>query len=315
MSKPLLLLTSDLHFSLNPPVARSAEPDWFAAQSRQWGQIAECANDYRIPVVVAGDVFDRWNSPAHLINFVIGEFCKVDNVVFAIPGQHDLPNHSYGDMHRSAYGTLVAAEALVDLRHTIGGHAFYDDASLWVWAFPWGFDIEPVEEESDAPLKLAVVHKYIWRGSHRFPGASSNCEIDAYRSQLKGYDAAVFGDNHKGFIGKAGRCNVLNCGGFMPRKSDEREYQPHFGLLMDDGTIDRVPLDTSQDKWVDPEDLDGVVEENAITEQLVNELESLGGDSLDFLEMLRRVVNSDEVTEGAKQAILSAIDEGQEGDG
>lgn len=313
MARPIAVLVSDLHFSHNPPAARSAEPDWYVAMERQWDQVRNASDEDRVPIIVAGDVFDQWRSPPELINFAIEMFRGYD--VYTIPGQHDLPNHVYMDMHRSAYGTLVAAGAIKNLDPwVVGGIPLSEDAGLWVWAFPWGFEVKPGEEEEDTGVvKLAVIHRYVWSSEkNKYPGAPDESSLAVLKSNLVGYDAAVFGDNHKGFLTRAGKCNVVNCGGFMARKQDEREYHPSYSLLYEDGLITRVPFDRTHDKWVDPEDLAKMVDEPLNLAAMLGELQMLGQDALDFVEILNRHLEKEGISEPVRKLVTQALDKGRE---
>lgn len=305
MTRPIAILTSDLHFSHNPPAARSAEPDWYAAMERQWSQVRAAAEDDDLPVVIAGDLFDVWRSPPELINFVIRLFRGLK--IFAIPGQHDLPNHVYADMGRSAYGTLVEAGAIDDLRASNGRVQ-----GIVLWPYPWGFELKSIERVAGS-INLAVVHRYVWTSDrNKYPGASDDQNLAVLKSNLAGYDAAVFGDNHKGFLTRSGACNVINCGGFMARKSDERNYKPGYGVLYSCGRIERVEFDRSKDKWVDPEDLAKQVDEPLNITGLISGLESLGAGALDFAEILNRYLDNEHVDPAVKKLVTQALEKGRE---
>ena len=187
-----------------------------------------------------------------------------------------------------------------------------DVGNAYIWPFPWGFDIEPVPKEDDV-VKLAVAHRYVWTTEKTcYPGAPAEQNLAGLKKQLEGYDAAVFGDNHKGFMAMSGDCWTLNCGGFMPRKSDERNYRPRFGLLSDEGSIDQVFLDTSKDKWVDPKDVNELIDEPMNLVGLIDELESLGGDALNFVEILERYLEREKIDDEVKKLVIQALEKGRE---
>jgi hypothetical protein len=309
MTRPIAILVSDLHLSHNPPAARSAEPDWYAAMRRQWDQVRNFSvEEGGLPVVIAGDVFDQWRSPPELINFAIELFAGLE--VFAVPGQHDLPNHVYGDMYRSAYGTLVAAGAIQN------ASSMEQLDGLTLWPYPWGFEVESLahcQSSGDGVVHLAVCHRYVWTNDKNcFPGAPQEANLACLKDKLIGYDAAVFGDNHRGFLAKSGSCNVLNCGGFMPRKSDERDYVPSFGLLKDDGTIERIFFDVSKDRWIDLKDEAALIDEQLNLSGLIGELEHLGCDALNFAEVLERYLDKEKVDESVRRLVIQALEKGRE---
>ena len=126
-----------------------------------------------------------------------------------------------------------------------------------------------------------------------------------YAKRLRGYDTAVFGDNHKGFISAAGKCVIFNHGGFMRRKSDEIGYAPGYGVLYSDGSVERVLFDTSKERWID--DLSSAksveVVEGHITD-FIKELKSGSSDTLDFRAALERYLSLYTVSDGAKRILL-----------
>ncbi len=112
MKKQVLgIFVSDIHFSEVAPVARSCEPDWLLAQKRYVDQLRSFQKKHNAPIFIAGDVFDKWNSSAHLINHILVWIAGLD--IYAIPGNHDCPHHNYKQLGRSSYWTLVEANKLV----------------------------------------------------------------------------------------------------------------------------------------------------------------------------------------------------------
>ena len=52
---------------------------------RSLEQIRDLQKEFDCPVICAGDIFDKWNSPPELINFAYDNLPEI----YAIPGQHD----------------------------------------------------------------------------------------------------------------------------------------------------------------------------------------------------------------------------------
>lgn len=316
-SEYVAVLASDFHFTLTPPVARSAEPNWLSTQAGYLGQLAGLAVGYGrtdlghgfspLPIIGAGDFFDRWNAPAELINFLIAYM----PTMYGIPGQHDLPYHSYADIKKSAYWTLVEAGKI---KHLEPGKPV-SIGPLRLWGFPWGFPVEPCREPHGIALDVAVIHSYIWTQKTRYPGAPEEKQIKAYVKQLQGFHAAVFGDNHSGFLSRVGghnpiwECNVINCGGFIRRKSDERNYQPTVGLLRQDGTITRYKLDVSADQFLDESEIPASLTHNSLgLETFIEELSTLGDAAIDFTDAIRRLLEQEKVSSIVKQVVLKSLE-------
>lgn len=307
MSKAIAILASDLHLSATPPPARAGEPDWYAAQRRPLQELQKLSLECDAPIIYAGDIFDRWNSSPEVINFAIDNLPRG----YSIYGNHDLPNHSPSELHRSAYAVLVKAKVLCD----IGGRLLLPDQGLHLFAFPWGSELKPCGDEWRAGyVRLAVVHRYIWTTGHSFPGATDATAIGTYRPLLSGYHAAVFGDNHKGFLAPAGfvvggsvvGCNIINTGGFMRRKSDEADYRPMVGLLLDDGTIEPYYLDQSRDVFEATTAVKQVETSDEMT-AFLQELAVVEQDSLDFREAVRRCLEVRPLTDSVRQRVLAAL--------
>ena len=302
-AEPLAVLASDLHFSHVQPVAR-AEPSWYEAQGRYIKQLSDRADDYDAPIIVAGDIFDRWkpvSSPPELINFLLDTL----PTIYAICGQHDCPDHRYDQRHRSPYGTLVRAGKIHDLlpdRMTGFGR-------LCVHGFPWGYPIKPRESGigDGGTVHLAVVHAYIWTSGHAYPDAPADQAAEYYKPKLAGYDAAVFGDNHRGFM--LG-CRLINCGTFMRRKSDEKSYRPMIGVLWHDaGTVWIEPhyLDTSGDRWIEESTAESAKLTALDVSGLIESLQEAGLDSLDFRFELNREMDARNVSAGVRRMILESV--------
>lgn len=287
----LALLVSDIHLSQTAPVARSLEPDWLAAQERILKQVKRKIELYEAPLIVAGDIFHRYNPNPELINWA----CDVLPKCYAIPGQHDLCHHVLADLYKSAYQTLVKAGVIVDLGTTPSKIADrrWKQPKLVVCPFPWGELITPLDKQSiiNHYVYLAVVHSYCWSTqSTGYFGASLGQNVVARAEQFRGYSAVQCGDNHHGWMAKSNGIDVLNCGCLIQRRSDERKLTPSVGLLYDDGHIERHFLDTSEDVWLDEDEVAASTKEEAgpELEQFIEEMSKLGlTDSLDFESNVR----------------------------
>lgn len=306
--KVLAILLADIHLSLKAPIWRSAEPDWLAAQARPLVEVGVLQKKYKCPVICAGDVFDRnrkasdgWNAPPELINYAI-EYLP-DNML-AIPGQHDLPNHQYDDIHRSAYWTLVKAGKIKNIRP--GGPMIVGD-HLILFGFPPGYEIEPVRSSDDVPaIFMAVVHDYVWVGGCSYPNAPADRQLSRKLEQMKSYDVVVYGDNHKGFLAKNTPTEIFNCGTLMRRKSDEIDYEPQVGLLLANGLVVQYRLDTSKDKYITK--AEEQVKASLEMGDFFDELEKLGKTALDFVEAMKEFLHSGKTSAEAKQIILKAME-------
>lgn len=296
MSEPIAVAISDLHLSLLQPVCR-ADKDWMDVQALYLQQVRRIANG--LPILCAGDIFDRWNAPPELINFALKH---LPHGMICVPGQHDLPNHRIDQVHRSGYGVLKTVGHIEDLSTTGPG-----DNDYWIaYGFGWGQEIKPLLGGSDNRLQIALIHRYCWTEDKKYPDAPDESNIAAFKKQLKGYNVAIFGDNHKSFITEVGGCVVLNVGGFIRRKSDEIDYQPSVGIIYDDGTVKRKKLDTTIDIFHDsPEDRKEIPLD---MKAFIDGLESLGEHGLNFREAVENHLRTEEIDQETKELILKSLE-------
>ncbi len=301
--KVIAILTADMHLSLKAPPWRSVEEDWFEAMKRPLRELRILQLKYRCPILCAGDIFDKWNSPPELINFAIKHF--PDNM-YCIPGQHDLPDHNYEEIKRSAYWTLVKARKIQNLVA-----ASLHEESMIVVGFSFGSKIKPPGWENENKLKIAIIHEYKWVKGKSYPNAPIENKLMGAISQY-GYDVIVYGDNHNGFTfevkGSMQDTTIFNCGCLMRRKSDEKHYTPQVGLLLQSGIVKPHFLDISKDKYLDTID-DSVAIEELDIEEFLEELKKLGDTSLEFTAAVKRFFEKHKTHPKIQQIILKAGEE------
>lgn len=296
MSKYKAIFVSDIHLSHLPPALRSQEPDWYAAMARPLRELRELQKKLGgVPIICGGDVLDSAKSPAELVNFALQE---LPDVIYSVAGQHDLFNHNYEDIEKSAYWTLVEANRLFNIEpnHSIEIH----DTDIRVFGFPWGFDPQPLNEPQSSWVNIAVVHKYVWKEGFKYLTAPIENEVKQQLFQLSGYDAVVTGDNHAGFIeGK-----LCNTGTFMRRISTDLQREPFVGVLKKNGTIIKHLLDTSNDAYYQEAEKEIVqtlkIDITAFTDNL---LELKSSSDLDFAQVLTRCCEQ----EGVEQEVFDLI--------
>lgn len=311
--EPIAVLGSDLHLTNKVPVAR-AEDNWLTVLEGYLDQVSTlCRNLGEVPFLVAGDVFDKPTVPPEVVNFAIDSLPKR---TWTIPGQHDLEYHSYEDIAKTSYWTLVKSGKV---KHIIRGqaHLFREDVNenrhWYVVGWPWGSEPRPMNQVKGRTDKyLALVHAYCWAKNLGYKNAPMEGLSKKWARKLKGYTAAAFGDNHHSFQIQHSEVNLLNCGCFVRRRSDEKKYKPSVGVLYTSGKIEQVPLHTAGDKWCTPEQLENKADDLSQFEELVSELNTLGADSLDFMEALKAGMSAKQVGRAVGNIIRQAAEKANE---
>lgn len=183
---------------------------------------------------------------------------------------------------------------------------------LYLHGFSHGQNYEDyrISKKHDKQFHLAVVHDYCWATGHSFPGSPPDKDWKVHSKKLAkcGFDAAVFGDNHKGFLVGIlpgnGFCPLVNPGTMICRTTDEREYKPFVGILLTSGKIVPYYLDTSRDKWNDKVEKEST-EDNA---EFLKELAKLGDSALDFADAVKRFMATNKTPISVRNLILSYLE-------
>jgi hypothetical protein len=266
------------------------EKDWGKVQRRQLTELRDIQEHLRVPIFCTGDIFDSPFVSHETVNLAL-EY--LPDGMICIPGNHDMPFHSMDEINKSAYGTLIEARKIVPLpSDKTPFHVDNVSGYFGVYAFPFGSKVHP---KPDTPLRtfettLAIIHAFIWKpGFGDYKNVSDKFGLRSWRKKLKGYDLAVFGDNHVGFqssIEKGGPKNLFNGGTFFRRKITEQDYSPRIGLIWKDGTkiIPYKLRSCSNDKFGKVGKTQKVAEN---FDELLEELEYLGHDNVDFVEALK----------------------------
>lgn len=311
----LAVVCADVHLSEKPPIARSAEPDWYDAMCRPLRQMVKLCKEYDAPLVIAGDVFDKWNSPARLINFALHELQGVR--VYAIPGQHDLENHSLELINRSAYWTLVESAVV---QH-IGPGVIVElpgAIPLRLHGFAWKVPLKPNKKRHPLAVEVAVMHRYVWRKDRGHAKATAESHADNLAKDLRGYDICITGDNHSPFNCKVGDCILYNCGGLMRRTKAEIDHTPSVGLIRHNkergAYVERVLLDCSTDKFLHlPESVTKSDGSSLNAGEFLEELGGLVDAAIDFRSAVLRCLEEKGVDQQTREVILRAMEGSKNG--
>jgi len=311
--QPIALLGSDLHLSHECPVARMCESSWYGAMREVLRFMGATADKYNVELVLAGDIFHHYREPPELINFALQHMPQA----YAIPGQHDLPFHNLEHVHKSAYYTLTNYGKLFNLpsRMTCHGRRSANGVELWLYGFPWGTELDELSppEWSSSVFRLAVVHHYVWLKGHTHPGATEETYCETLRKKLRGFNAAVFGDNHSRFVsnGEDPYPTIINTGCLMRRRMDEAAWRPSLTLLFDDGSYEAIELPIDNECIAATPTNPYPAGEAAVLDaaELLAELKDAGYVGQDFRLALRMAVQLDkEITPAARRILQEVLD-------
>lgn len=301
--KPLAIVCADLHLSMKPPAARQDEPSWFEAMAKSLRELRDLSLEKEVPVLCAGDIFDRWNSPPELINFALKELPSM----YVIAGQHDLPYHAGADIEKSALGTLIAAGHVV-LVPPEGTWIPVHKDGFQCYGFGWN---EPVREPSTDTITVCLHHAYRYSTSN-FAYANALEENQMNPTEYEGFDFVITGDNHiswEGFLEKVRRTiHFFNPGSFMRRNSDQLHHRPRVGLLYRD-RIEPHYLNIEGEKF-NAKAAVSVSDTNVLAgmTDFLAQITNLKTTTIDFADSLTRYMKANDASDEAQQFILEALE-------
>jgi len=298
---PIAIFISDLHLSLTAPIWRSEEPNWFEAMERPLKEIRDLQEEYDIPVFCAGDIFHVYYCTPELINFALE---ALPERLYAIPGNHDLPDHNLNELRRSAFWTLVQS-------HKITCLAEYETADYYMNLVPYGQAIKPPPDRVQDKTRILLTHRYVWIDGFNYKGATEESRASNQKDVFS-YDISVFGDNHTPFTIRNKSHLLWNCGTIIRRRKDEGTYKPCIGLLTgrpEAGlTIEPYFLSTEQDKHL--ENVDQTVETDNIDLSLfIRELEKLGDTNFDFTAAVKKYIQEHKPKKSIQDILYKVIKE------
>jgi DNA repair exonuclease SbcCD nuclease subunit len=303
----IAIVCSDWHLSISPPVWRSAEKDWFSAMERPLKEICNLSEKLECPIICAGDVFDRWNSPPELINWIIQFFNNRRNrpTIYAIPGQHDMPLHNMKKLKKSAYYTLI----LSGIIQPLSSIPLEIKSNVKITGFGYGKKI--TKPHNTDCVNISVIHEYNWIDGKGYKDAENKSKIGKHRKELLQYNTVIIGDNHKGFFTKINKTNIFNCGSLMRLHSDQKDYKPRIGILNENGKVDPYYLNISEDLFLETEikHKEDTEETEKSLIRFFSEMKKLGHSTLDFVQALKYRIEKEDVTKPVKKIIQKIIEE------
>lgn len=294
-SKPLALFIADLHLSGRRPGSRC--DDWAKAQVRMLTKVNQIAGEYRVPIFVAGDVFDRAKEDPWIVSIAI-RYMK-ERTWYAIPGQHDLPAHAQTRLEESSFFTLMKAGAVYNCELGMSFPGFR------LAGFFYGSDPSSAGSivGSADGLKVAIGHQMVWKDKP-YPGAPVSGQIKKVIKNYEGFDVLVFGDNHKGFCEVVKGKTVLVPGTAMRRRRDDIDYKPKAWLLYADKTMKPIALPRKHDQFVEVSVVEKDEKLSAYVETLLHEAEV----SLSFTHNLKSLLGESGVSKLVREIIWEAME-------
>lgn len=303
MKSPTAILTADSHLRDSVPICRT--DDFLSAQERKFQFIIDLAYKYGVPILHAGDVFDKPKSSPWLEAEVIRIF--TDYRMIAIPGNHDLPSHRIELLNHSSFGVLQAAKII----KFTGDESFLLTSNTEVHLYPWGtalkglFGMMTGSSGNSGRDRIAIIHDMVTETKGE-PWIDSTMGGRILR-KAKGFKLILTGHNHKAFVIKSRGKLLVNPGSMMRTSADQIGYRPRVYLWdektneveavylpIEKGVIDRSHLDSKERRET---------RMSAFVERLVDDYEI----SLSFEKNLEEFFSMNKTPKSVRELIWDSI--------
>lgn len=298
MMKADLILTADWHLTDNTPACR--QDDYLEAQANKYDQIRDLQEEHGgIPILVAGDVFDKWKPSPFLLHWALEHL--PDNI-YAIPGNHDLPAHNISRYEECGFAVLEAAGKIRWVREHGKGSAGFGDIGL-IYGFHYGKEMEPNRVKFGP--SVAMIHQFIYKGRAPFPGATG--KISGITQAGSEYDLVLIGDNHKPFTHREGKTLYVNPGSLMRRTADQISHRPRVYLYYaKTNEVEPVYLDIHPDA-VSREHIDVSKDRSDRIDEFVNKLKMNFAFSISFEDNIKTFLLKNNIPKSVESKVMKAI--------
>lgn len=197
MPKFDLVLTADWHLRIASPICRI---DNYSEEQKR--KVKWILNSFDMPIIIAGDIFHRWNCQHEIISWIVHKFLKKRGIT-AIPGNHDVQAGKYKELNNTAYGILESSKSITT------SSAIYNNNR-----------------------KILILHEYTFLEKERPHWAIKQRSAEQILKQHPEYDLIVIGDNHQSFKAKSknGKRILVNPGSLMRTTADQIDFKPRVAL-------------------------------------------------------------------------------------
>jgi DNA repair exonuclease SbcCD nuclease subunit len=316
---PTAIISADWHLTESNPVCRT--DDYWETQWEKISFIRELQNEHEIPILLAGDLFDKWKVSPRLESYAIW---NLPQDIIAIPGQHDLKNHSLKLINETSFNVLNASgninsESLNLTSYKWQHHGIirkcYDNTPqiplfYYIHTYPYGVPIKPLDgdpRQQKVARNIALGHQFTYIG-RTWPGNTASNARKLLRS-LPGYDLVILGDNHKTFVVEEDGRMLVNPGSLMRMTADQTDHKPCvFLYFAEDNHVEPVylPIEKgviSRDHLIKKEEKDKRIQ--AFVERVRNK-KNLG---LNFRENLETYFRDNKTDKQIEELVWKSLEE------
>lgn len=296
MKKPTAIITSDIGLQEGQPICRL--DDYWAAQGYKLAWLKALQEEYDIPILDAGDLFEHWKPSPYLLKWALE---NLPNGIITIPGNHDLPAHNLDLYEKSGLAVLEAAGKIQVLMND----PLYDhDEHIEIYPFPWGAELKSIEN-TPPYKKVALVHTMTYIG-RSYPGCKDPGALQLLK-KMQGYDLIIVGHNHQHFMVNYNGRKLISPGSLTRTTADQINYEPCVFLwYADTNQIEAIPVPIKKDV-ISREHIDAVERKDERIDSFVSRLSDDMEIGLSFEQNLENYFGSHRTRQGVKDIVWGTI--------
>ncbi len=273
------ILTADWHLRGERPRARLDE-DWIEQQRKDIAFVINLANREKANLIIAGDIFHTPRVATEILYMTMKELDRLEGIAYVLAGNHDLPYHSYDNVHKSSIGVLMRHHKIVELN---GTELNSFDTLI---GYPFGLD-EP------GVCDIRVLHRLVFPDAESRPIEGIGDTANGILEEFPDSKFIVTGDYHHHFVRLDEDRALINPGCLNIQASDTIGYKPVVYLLdTKTNKYESIEIPQPEDGFVTNE---YIVESRERDERITAFIEAVSrgqGVSLSFTDNVDKKINS-----------------------
>lgn len=308
MKKVDAILTADWHIRSDKPVCRT--DDFIAAQRKKVQFILRLAEKYDATILIAGDIGHHHQWKNWLLERLLTDIREISgpNIVAAIAGQHDLPQHNLKLLSDSGLGVLIAYGAIKVFSSVTEYPLMGSSGEFTVKGFHFGQEIKAPKIKVLGKRLVAMSHQMVIQNKPLWPGQEAPKAGKLLR-EFPCYDLILTGDNHKPFVEKYKGRLLVNPGSITRQTADQEKHKPRVYLWnaeaneveaaylpIEKGVISREHIDVKEDR-------------NVRISAFVKYIKDGYEVGLSFQKNIEEFFKTNRIRKAIKDKVLEAIDE------
>ena len=309
MKNPTAILCADWHLRDTTPTCRT--DDYFMAQCRKVKTIVNLSEKYNIPILHAGDLFDKARSSQYLEQWIIRNLHGPYNI-YCNPGNHDLPNHNLKLVNHSSLGVIEASNKIAILTQDIIQRlsCVHNDVVYSVYSLPWGTPLKSIHSTklgNESGINVLILHHLVSKNEDDLWHGAESEQGNRLLKKLKQFQLILCGHNHQSFIVKNRNQVLVNPGSLMRMNTTQENYKPCV-YLWHAKTNEVEPYYLPiEENVIDASHIENKQERDKRMEAFINKLDDDYEIGLSFEHNIEEYFNNNKSKKGTKEIVWEAI--------